>query len=368
MATSLPVHFAGANAGRAIQPTCTPTATFPNITCSSAPGQVGELQTDLPALRKVEKANTTPFDLEPQAGVIHVNGQPGPADPGARQLERDAGSITASNPYSGIGNEPIANYLADPTEERILHDVTADPARTPTFTLFPKPDYYFTSGTGCTAASTAATGSCVTVNPRFAYNHSYYAPEINNTWLGLVGPGVATKGVDGPAPSAGASSAGPNSGNGTVPATSTPGTWADHTDIRPTTSPSSASETTTLATAGCSPRTSLPDRSAPPPRHPASGRWPCATSSSTPASARSAPTPSLPTPPPGTTGSDGTYQAFASTLTALADQRDTGGYADTASAAGHTFRGRESGFPPGPDRRAGAGLAQRSGGRLFGDP
>lgn len=228
-------HFAGANTGRAVQPTCTPSATFPNVTCSYTQTQLGELQTDLPALLKLEKGNTTPFDFEPQAGAIYANGQPGANDPVVRQLERDAGMISATNPYSGVTNEPIANYLADPTEERILHYVTADPARTPTFTLFPKPDYYFTGGTGCTAATTGPPGSCVTINNRYAYNHGYYAPEINNTWLGLVGPGVAAKGIDGPGASAGPSSAGPNSGNGTVPAASTQGTWADHTDIRPTT-------------------------------------------------------------------------------------------------------------------------------------
>ena len=37
----------------------------------------------------------------------------------------------------------------------------------------------------------------MTVNNGFAWDHGYYAPEIDNTWLGIVGPGVANKGVDG---------------------------------------------------------------------------------------------------------------------------------------------------------------------------
>jgi hypothetical protein len=106
--------------------------------------------------------------------------------------------------------------------------VNADLARTPTFTLFAKPDYFLFPG-----APNCAT-ACVSVNNGFAYNHGAYAPEINTTWLGLVGPGVAHKGVDGLGPNQGPSSAGPNSGQGTVPASGTTGTWADHTDIRPT--------------------------------------------------------------------------------------------------------------------------------------
>ncbi len=52
--------------------------------------------------------------------------------------------------------------------------------------------------------------------------------------MGLVGPGVAHIGVDGLGPSQGPNSAGPNSGQVTVPGSGTTGTWADHTDIRPT--------------------------------------------------------------------------------------------------------------------------------------
>ncbi|HWD56417.1 MAG TPA: hypothetical protein VG346_14925 [Acidimicrobiales bacterium] len=40
-------------------------------------------------------------------------------------------------------------------------------------------------------------------------------------------------GLDGSAPAAGPNSAGPNSGQTTVPASGTTGTWVDETDIRP---------------------------------------------------------------------------------------------------------------------------------------
>ena len=54
-------------------------------------------------------------------------------------------ALTAYNPYAG-STQKIANYLADPTEEAILHMVNADPARTPTLAEFAKPDYYLEQG------------------------------------------------------------------------------------------------------------------------------------------------------------------------------------------------------------------------------
>jgi hypothetical protein len=94
--------------------------------------------------------------------------------------------------------DQLTRYLADPVEEKLLHMVTADPKRTPTFTMFADPDYFFLTF-----------GADAVENPGFAWNHGGVAPEINNTWLGLVGPGVRVGGVDDE-------------------------TWSDHTDIRPT--------------------------------------------------------------------------------------------------------------------------------------
>jgi hypothetical protein len=49
-----------------------------------------------------------------------------------------------------------------------------------------------------------------------------------------VGPGVAHLGLDGTAAADGPNSAGPDSGQITVPGSGTTGTWVDETDIRPT--------------------------------------------------------------------------------------------------------------------------------------
>jgi hypothetical protein len=129
--------------------------------------------------------------------------------------------------------------MVDPTAEQLLHFVNADPNRTPSFTVWPNPDVFFSRGMGdsCAKGTTAATAvtGCNSLNSSFAWNHGYYAPEVDNTWLGLAGPGVAHNGLDGHDAASGPNSSG-NAASGltTVPQVSLQGTWADHTDTRPT--------------------------------------------------------------------------------------------------------------------------------------
>jgi hypothetical protein len=226
-------QFSGANVGRAIEPTPAGCDGV-NVACHYAAGQIGEINTNLNGLLAAQKGDTTPFTVEPQGAVVYVNGQPAADDATTRQLERNVGALTApSNPYSGVSNEPIAAYLASTTEQQILHVVNADPARTPTFALFPKPDYFFGSTTPCTPVNQAACASNGGTASRFAWNHGYYAPTINVTWAGFVGPGVRHGGLDGNAPDNGPAVHHPD-GDSTVPAESANGTWADETDLRPT--------------------------------------------------------------------------------------------------------------------------------------
>ncbi len=229
-------HEAGANVGRAIQPTpancdgatVSGDTVTPAVACTYPAGSFGELAGNLTGLLATQKADTTPFSLENDtAPEFYVTGQPSAGAPQVRTLERDVAGLTAANPYTGT-TQPIANYLADPTEEAILHMVNADPARTPTFALFAKPDYYLSTG----AAN--CTSPCVSQNTGFAWDHGDYAAEIDTNWLGIAGPGVAHLGLDGTAADAGPSSAGANSGQVTVPGSGTTGTWLDETDIRPT--------------------------------------------------------------------------------------------------------------------------------------
>jgi hypothetical protein len=228
-------HVAGANVGRAIQPTpancngakVTGNTVTPDVLCTYPAGSFGELDGNLPGLLATEKGNTTPFALEQDsAPEFYLPGQPGPANSTVRKLEHDVAGLTAANPYTAT-TQPITNYLADPAEQAILHMVNADPARTATFAMFARPDYFLTPGsTSCSP--------CVSQNTGFAWDHGDYAAEINTNWLGLVGPGVKNLGLDGSAASAGPSSAGANSGQVTVPDEGTTGPWIDETDIRPT--------------------------------------------------------------------------------------------------------------------------------------
>jgi len=229
-------HQAGANVGRAIEPspsdcdgaTVSGTTVTPDVLCTYPAGSFGELSGNLTGLLATQAGDTTPFTLQNDAAPeFYVTGNPGPGTPAVRALEHDVAGLTAVNPYTGT-TQPITNYLADPTEEAILHMVNADPARTPTFAMFGRPDYFWSAGPASCA------GSCVNQTTSFAWVHGAYAAEINTTWLGLVGPGVANLGLDGSPPSAGPNSAGPSSGQVTIPDSGTTGTWVDETDIRPT--------------------------------------------------------------------------------------------------------------------------------------
>jgi hypothetical protein len=234
-------HVVSANVGRAIQPTpancdgakVSGTTVTPDVLCTyppataTSPGAFGELAGNMTGLLATQTGDTTPFTMQSDtAPEFYLTGNPGSDAPTVRSFEHHVAALTAANPYAGT-TQPITNYLADPTEEAILHMVNADPARTPTFAMFAKPDYFLTPGP-------ATCSPCVTQNTGFAYDHGDYAAEINTNFFGIVGPGVRNRGLDGTAAADGPNSAGPNSGQVTVPGSGTRGTWIDETDIRPT--------------------------------------------------------------------------------------------------------------------------------------
>ena len=122
-------------------------------------------------------------------------------DPNTRQFERDAANLTAVNAYTGNTDHLLA-AMADQTEMKVLHMfTTGDPARNATFAYFADPNYFLTDFPSSTCET------CI--NPAFAWNHGDIQPEIANTWLGFVGPGIAKLGRTGDV-------------------------WTDHTDVRPT--------------------------------------------------------------------------------------------------------------------------------------
>jgi len=228
-------HEVGANVGRAIQPTpancdgakVSGDTVTPDVLCTYPAGSFGELSGNINGLLTAA-GNTTPFTLENDtAPEFYVTGQPSPDTSSVRSLEHLVAGLTNNNPYTGT-NQTIDNFLADPTEEAILHMVNADPARTPTFAMFAKPDYFLING------SSSCGGSCVTQSTGFAYDHGAYAAEINTNYVGFAGPGVRHLGLDGNATADGPNSAGPDSGQIEVFQTHLKGPWTDETDIRPT--------------------------------------------------------------------------------------------------------------------------------------
>ena len=228
-------HEAGANVGRAIQPTpascdgatVSGDTVTPDVACTYPAGSFGELDGNLTGLLAAA-GNTTPFSLEADtAPEFYLTGDPGPDTPVVRTFEHDVADLTAANPYTGT-TQKIGNYLADPTEEAILHFVDADPARTPTLAMFARPDYYLSTGPA------ACSGACVQQNTGFAWDHGDYAAEIDTNYAAFAGPGVRRLGLDGPSASQGTTSSGPDSGQIEVAQDHFPGPWVDETDIRPT--------------------------------------------------------------------------------------------------------------------------------------
>jgi hypothetical protein len=233
-------HFNGANVGRAMQPTCTGTPATTAYSCSYPTGSVGELSTDVHGLLTAQQSDSAAFYNEPQGDTVYLNGQPSATDPTTRALELAFAAAHVRDPFvSSSTDVPLTNFMADQQEEQLLHYVVADPSRTPSFTVFPESDVYMTNGTtdtcsGTTTASNADT-NCTFLSPHYLWNHGYYAPEINNTWLGLVGPGVDHLGLNGSDASTGPDSAGASSGEAQLDTSvNNSGVWADHTDSRPT--------------------------------------------------------------------------------------------------------------------------------------
>jgi len=176
------------------------------VTVPCTYSQIGEINGDLSGLLATEKGITTPFKVHSDsAPVFYVTGNPASNNETVtRPLERAVGQLTAVNPYTGK-TDTLTKYLADPVEMNLLHMITADPARKPTFTQFADPNYFlFAFANSCTP-----TAPCITVQPGFAWNHGDVSPDINTTWLGMVGPGVLHQGVQ-------------------------DDVWSDHTDTRPT--------------------------------------------------------------------------------------------------------------------------------------
>jgi flavodoxin len=182
------------------------------VTTPCTYGLKGEIDANLDSVIFTEFGDMTRFGIHfDDAPTFYINGNPAQTATVTRNLEREAGAAIGFDVVQG-GTNQIAQAVADQAEQALLHMVTADPNRTPNFILFGNPDYFFlTSGKTppptCTPAFDAA--SCFVEEAGFAWNHGDFQPQITNTWLGMVGPGVRKLGEFG-------------------------AIFSDHTDTRPT--------------------------------------------------------------------------------------------------------------------------------------
>jgi hypothetical protein len=192
-----------------------------HVACTySAPGHaVSEVNGDLKRLVATYNAAngttaTTNFsvhsDMAPNV-YINKTGNAAQDAANARALEKVMSDMHVTNPLHGTFDKLFV-AMADPVEMKTLHMVTADPARTPTFTPFAQGDY-FLNASSTTPCAGNNLDNCVFVPPAnpfstFAWNHGGIQPEIASTWIGWVGPGIEKKSDD--------------------------KLWTDHTDVRPT--------------------------------------------------------------------------------------------------------------------------------------
>ncbi len=189
------------------------------VTVPCTYNRVGEINADLRRMGYTQFGDSTLYSVHsddaPTTHVFGTSAQPlrSQTDPIVRNLEREMSQLSWLNPYTGVVENNIMVALADQTGMKTLHMITADPFRTPTFTPFADPNWFFFATSAATPATCLTPASCAFIparsNTSFAWNHGDIQDEIASTWVGYVGQGVDSTGIDS-------------------------NTWSDHTDVRPT--------------------------------------------------------------------------------------------------------------------------------------
>ena len=197
-------HFAGSQPNN-------PSCDGVTVACDYGTNPVGEINGDLRRMILTQYGDATNFTVHSDdAPNVYITGNPSRTAAVTRNLEREMAQLHWLNPYTNVDQHDIMVALADPVEMKTLHMVTADPARTPTFTPFADPDWFFFATGGAACATQAACASIpARTSQSFAWNHGDIQDEIASTWAGYVGPGVKNLG-------------------------DTNSVWTDHTDHRPT--------------------------------------------------------------------------------------------------------------------------------------
>ena len=177
-------------------------------TAACPSNQIGEVNMNI---RTKLPAGAPPFSVHnDSAPTFYVNGNPPRTDATLRTLEHNILGVNAIDPYVDPNTaKPVVQRIADTVEERALHMVNTDPKRTPNFTAFADPNYFITGGTATNPNANPSCGTNPCIDYHFAWSHGDIQDVIGTTWVGFVGPGVKTNGIDG-------------------------STWTDHVNVRPT--------------------------------------------------------------------------------------------------------------------------------------
>ena len=156
-----------------------------NVPCTYA--HVGEIDAVLNRLLLTQRANNTTFSVHSDdAPTVYIKGNPAPTDAVTRTMEHDLDALVATNPITG-NTDKLSRLLADRAEMKLLHMVTASPARTPSLTMFGNDNYFFFNGGG---GACATQSDCVFEESGHAWNHGDFQTQITRTWASMVGPGV----------------------------------------------------------------------------------------------------------------------------------------------------------------------------------
>src|SRR5262249_7804025 len=144
-------HFAG---GVGVPQSGQSWLTYNHTSCTNlqncAANTIGEVGANIKGLLAPDYSSSNPmpaFDIHfDDAPAFYLNTQPGTTASSVRTIERNVGGLTSFDPYvrdsgGNVQNVPLTEELADPVELQALHMVNADPARTPTFVMFGKPDF-----------------------------------------------------------------------------------------------------------------------------------------------------------------------------------------------------------------------------------
>jgi hypothetical protein len=136
---------------------------------------VGEINASINKLLLQQRQNSTPFSVHSDdAPNMYINGNPAPTAAVTRTMEHDLDALVAVNPITGA-TDKLSVLLADQAEMKLLHMITASPARTPTLTMFGNENYFFETGNnnGC-----ATPTDIVCEAPGFAWNHGDFQKDI----------------------------------------------------------------------------------------------------------------------------------------------------------------------------------------------